>query len=102
MASHAVTWRAAARLRRLATVALLAMAVAAVTGHGSLLLLAAPALAALAVTGRHGAPAELDLEAAVAVRRLASPGGRGARWPGARDSARRAEGQVHRCRSQDA
>jgi uncharacterized protein (DUF58 family) len=69
MTSHAVTWRASARLPRLATVSLLAVAAAAVTGHGALLLLAAPALAALAVTSRRGAPAELELEAAVAVSR---------------------------------
>ena len=67
--AHPVTWRAGARLRRLATIALLAMAAAAVTGHGDLLLLAAPALAALAMTGRRGAPAKLALKATVAVSR---------------------------------
>jgi uncharacterized protein (DUF58 family) len=69
MTAHPVTWRAGARLRRLATIALLAMAAAAVTGHGDLLLLAAPALAALAMTGRRGAPAKLALKATVAVSR---------------------------------
>jgi uncharacterized protein (DUF58 family) len=48
-------WRGAPRLRRLATVSLIAVAAAVVTGRAGLLLLAAPALAVLAIgRGRPG------------------------------------------------
>ncbi len=50
-----LTWRGAPRLRRLATVSLIAVAAAMVTGRAGLLLLAAPALAVLAIgRGRPG------------------------------------------------
>ena len=54
MSSRAVSWRAAPRWGRLATVSLIAVAAALVTGRGSLLLLAAPAMAALAIIRRRG------------------------------------------------
>jgi uncharacterized protein (DUF58 family) len=57
-----VTWRAAPRLRRLATVALIAVAAAVVTGRAGLLLLAAPALAVLAISRSRPAPATVDTE----------------------------------------
>ena len=68
MSRQALTWRAAPGLRQLATVALLGVLAAAVTGRAGLLLLAAPALAVLAVSGRAG-PTTVDVEAAASAVR---------------------------------
>ena len=68
MSSQAVTWRAAPRLLQLATVSLLGVLAAIVTGRASLLLLAVPALVVLAVSGRPG-PATLEVEAAASASR---------------------------------
>ena len=68
MTSQPVTWRAAPRLLQLATVSLLGVLAAVVTGQASLLLLAVPALAVLAVSGRPG-PATLEVEAATSASR---------------------------------
>jgi uncharacterized protein (DUF58 family) len=67
-AGQAVTWFAAPRLRRLAVVATAAMLAAVLTRHVSLLLLAAPALAALAAA-RRGAPAAVGLAVTASVSR---------------------------------
>jgi len=59
-ARHPVTWQAAPRLRRLATIAVAVAIAAVLTRHASLLLAGAPALAALAATGRGTRPEALD------------------------------------------
>ena len=69
LTSRAVTWRAAPRLRRLATVSLVAVLAAAVTGRAGLLLLAAPALAALAVSRGRARPATVQAETALSATR---------------------------------
>ncbi|HTT00175.1 MAG TPA: DUF58 domain-containing protein [Streptosporangiaceae bacterium] len=69
LTAHAVTWRAAPRLRRLATVSLLALLAAAGTGRAGLLLLAAPALAALAVRRGRPRPATVQAETALSATR---------------------------------
>jgi len=58
----AARWHPAARSRSLATVALLALAAAVLTGHAALVLLAAPALGALALLPRRRRPPELGVE----------------------------------------
>ena len=63
-----MSWYPAARARALATVALLALVAAVLTGHAALVLLGAPALGALALMPRRRPPAEL----AVAVERSGS------------------------------
>jgi uncharacterized protein (DUF58 family) len=68
-ASEGFRWRAAPRLRRLASVSLLGVIAAVTTGHAALLLLAAPALAALAVSQGRGGPATLSLTAATSSAR---------------------------------
>jgi uncharacterized protein (DUF58 family) len=55
-----VAWQAAPRLRRLAITAVTALLAAVVTRHAGLLLLGAPALAALAAAGRGTRPPALD------------------------------------------
>ena len=55
-----VTWQAAPRLRRLATIAVIVDIAAVLTRHASLLLAGAPALAALAAAGRGTRPEALD------------------------------------------
>ena len=69
MSSRTVSWQAAPRLRRLATVSLIAVAAALLTGRGSLLLLAAPAMAALAIISRRSGPGELEVTAAISASR---------------------------------
>jgi uncharacterized protein (DUF58 family) len=59
-----VSWYPAGRARALATVALLALAAAVLTGHAALVLLAAPALGALALLPRRRPPS-LDIEVTV-------------------------------------
>ncbi|MBO0770375.1 MAG: DUF58 domain-containing protein [Actinobacteria bacterium] len=59
-ARHVVTWRAAPRLRRLAAVAVIAIAAAVLTRHAGLLLLAAPPLAVLAAAGHRRRPASIE------------------------------------------
>ena len=54
-----VRWSASLRSRSLATAALLALLAAIVTGHVALVLLAAPALGALAVMPRRRLPGQL-------------------------------------------
>ncbi|HLK73833.1 MAG TPA: DUF58 domain-containing protein [Streptosporangiaceae bacterium] len=56
-----MNWYPAARARALATAALLALVAAVLTGHAALVLLAAPALGALALLPRRSPP-ELDIE----------------------------------------
>jgi uncharacterized protein (DUF58 family) len=56
-----VSWRPSARARSLATAALLALVAAVLTGHAALVLLAAPAVGALALLPRRRPP-ELDIE----------------------------------------
>jgi uncharacterized protein (DUF58 family) len=56
-----MNWYPAARARALATAALLALVAAVLTGHAALVLLAAPALGALALLPRRRPP-ELDIE----------------------------------------
>jgi len=63
-----VNWHPSARARSLATAALLALAAAVLTGHAALVLLAAPALGALALLPRRRPP-ELDLEVTVSSAR---------------------------------
>jgi uncharacterized protein (DUF58 family) len=63
-----VNWHSAARARSLATAALLALAAAVLTGHAALVLLAAPALGALALLPRRRPP-ELDIEVTVSTSR---------------------------------
>ncbi|MGH3256807.1 MAG: DUF58 domain-containing protein [Streptosporangiaceae bacterium] len=60
-----VRWIPARRSRNLATAALLALAAAIVTGHPALVLLAAPALAALALMPRRPRAGELAVEVTV-------------------------------------
>jgi uncharacterized protein (DUF58 family) len=60
-----VRWIPAPRTRNLATAALLALAAAIVTGHPALVLLAAPALAALALMPRRPRARELAVEVTV-------------------------------------
>jgi uncharacterized protein (DUF58 family) len=62
-------WQAAPRLRRLAAVAVAAVLAAVLTRHASLLLLGAPALAALAAIHRGTRPAALDAEVTAAPAR---------------------------------
>jgi uncharacterized protein (DUF58 family) len=59
-ARQPVTWQAAPRLRRLATIAVAVALAAVLTRHASLLLAGAPALAALAAAGRGTRPEALD------------------------------------------
>jgi uncharacterized protein (DUF58 family) len=66
---RAVTWRAAPRLRRLATVSLLAVLAAVVTGRAELLLLAAPALTVLATSRFRAGPASVEVSAATSASR---------------------------------
>ena len=54
--SRTVRWSAAPRTRNLATAALLGLLAAIVTGHAALVLLAAPALGALALMSRRRPP----------------------------------------------
>jgi uncharacterized protein (DUF58 family) len=63
-----VNWHPSARARSLATAALLALAAAVLTGHAALVLLAAPALGALALLPRRRPP-EVDLEVTVSSAR---------------------------------
>jgi uncharacterized protein (DUF58 family) len=64
-ASYPIRWRPAARSRTLATAALLALVAAILTGHAALVLLAAPALGALALMPRRRRPGELAVSLAV-------------------------------------
>jgi uncharacterized protein (DUF58 family) len=64
-----VTWYPARGIRRLATIALLALAAALVTGHAGLLLLAAPLLAALAATPLGHRPDEVEINATASATR---------------------------------
>jgi uncharacterized protein (DUF58 family) len=59
-ARQPVAWQAAPRLRRLATTAVAVAIAAVLTRHADLLLAGAPALAALAATGRGTRPAAVD------------------------------------------
>jgi uncharacterized protein (DUF58 family) len=59
-AGRPAAWQAAPRLRRLATIAVAVAIAAVLTRHASLLLLGAPALAALAAAGRGTRPQTLD------------------------------------------
>jgi uncharacterized protein (DUF58 family) len=59
-----MNWYPSARARSLATAALLALVAAVLTGHASLVLLAAPALGALALLPRRRPP-ELDIDVAL-------------------------------------
>ena len=63
-----MTWRPSARARSLATAALLALVAAVLTGHAALVLLAAPALGALALLPRRRPP-ELDIDVTVSSSR---------------------------------
>ena len=63
-----MTWRPSARARSLATAALLALIAAVLTGHAALVLLAAPALGALALLPRRRPP-ELDIDVTVSSSR---------------------------------
>jgi len=56
-----MSWYPSARARSLATAALLALAAAVLTGHAALVLLAAPAVGALALMPRRRRPAELTV-----------------------------------------
>ncbi len=69
MSVRAVTWRAAPRLRRLATVSLVAVLAAVVTGRAGLLLLAAPALAVLAISRGRARPAAVEVAATASASR---------------------------------
>jgi uncharacterized protein (DUF58 family) len=64
-----VRWRASARFRSLATVAVAGLGAALVTGHAGLVLLAAPALAALALMPRGRGPAGLRVTAEMSASR---------------------------------
>ena len=64
-----VTWQAAPRLRRLATIAVVVIVAAVLTRHASLLLAGAPALAALAAARRGTRPEALDATVTVAPSR---------------------------------
>jgi len=59
-ARQPVTWQAAPRLRRFATIAVAVVIAAVLTRHAGLLLLGAPVLAALAAAGRGTRPRALD------------------------------------------
>ena len=61
MSRPVITWRPAPRLGRLAAAAVITIGAAIVTRHAGFLLLAAPALGALAVTSRRGEPAEMTV-----------------------------------------
>jgi uncharacterized protein (DUF58 family) len=63
-----MSWHSSARARSLATAALLALVAAVLTGHAVLVLLAAPALGALALLPRRRPP-ELDLDVTVSSSR---------------------------------
>src|SRR5580693_1924893 len=63
-----MSWHSSARARSLATAALLALVAAVLTGHAVLVLLAAPALGALALLPRRRPP-ELDLDVTVSSAR---------------------------------
>ena len=63
-----MSWRPSARARSLATAALLALVAAVLTGHAALVLLAAPALGALALLPRRRPP-ELDIDVTVSSSR---------------------------------
>lgn len=65
---EAVTWRAAPRLHQLAVVAVIGVLAAVLTRHAGLLLIAAPALAALAVGGR-ARGVSLDAQVSLSVTR---------------------------------
>jgi uncharacterized protein (DUF58 family) len=60
-----VHWRPAIRARSLATVVLLALVAVVLTGHVALVLLAAPALGALALMPRFRRPGELTVDVAL-------------------------------------
>jgi uncharacterized protein (DUF58 family) len=60
-----MSWYPTARVRGLATAALLALAAAVLTGHAALVLLAAPALGALALMTRRRRYPELDIDVAL-------------------------------------
>lgn len=66
---HQVSWHLSRGTRRLATIALLALAAALITGHAGLLLLAAPLLAALAAAPRARRPDEVKITAVTSARR---------------------------------
>jgi uncharacterized protein (DUF58 family) len=63
-----MSWLPSARSRSLATAALLALVAAVLTGHAALVLLAAPALGALALMPRRRPP-ELDIDVALSSSR---------------------------------
>jgi len=62
-------WLPSRATRRLATVGLLALAAALISGHAALMLLAAPVLAALAAAPRGGGAAEVEAAGAVSTAR---------------------------------
>jgi uncharacterized protein (DUF58 family) len=64
-----VSWSPARGIRRLATIALLALAAALVTGHAGLLLLAAPLLAALAAAPHGRRPEDVEISATASASR---------------------------------
>ena len=64
-----VTWQAAPRLRRLATIAVVVVIAAVLSRHASLLLAGAPALAALAASRRGTRPEALDASVTAAPAR---------------------------------
>jgi len=66
---YPLRWRPAPRARRLATVTLIALVAALATGRAPLLLLAAPALTALAVAPRGSRPGQIEAGAAVTAAR---------------------------------
>ena len=68
-AGRQVRWTPAPRARSLATAALLALLAAVLTGHAALLLLAAPALGALALMPRRPPPEELTADVALSASR---------------------------------
>ena len=86
--NRTVRWAATPRARNLATAALLGLLAAIVTGHAALVLLAAPALGALALMPRRRPPGELAVDVALSaarcfegedvtvIARVRSPGGR--------------------------
>jgi uncharacterized protein (DUF58 family) len=67
--NRTVRWSAAPRTRNLATAALLGLLAAIVTGHAALVLLAAPALGALALMPRRRPPGELAVDVALSAAR---------------------------------
>ncbi len=67
--SRTVRWSAAPRTRNLATAALLGLLAAIVTRHAALVLLAAPALGALALMPRRRPPSELATDVALSAAR---------------------------------